>query len=624
MLVIGLTYMFFILGFALDFSTTYQSFSSSNVQIGAISCAAQNLSSQLSNAGFWGCSTGRDTWNSTVAQLSNVISISLEVQQYNISALFTGNNSDVRKYNLQYDVNIWGCYQSSGCTGQFRTFENYGGSGSDWQQVLQLQNQNIPITLNNDLQNYAQNPYMVTLLSNTFQNQESIPTNGLIKSYFISVQYHNNQLLYSSTPESAPYITYKFNVVSRPSQEITNGFTVGLMIITFIVLFIYIYILYEQSRTHKVHVLSEQKWVVIYFILLIMFQNPVYCVIVWYDRPSNVAIYTSYVMDYLAQSGLFVLWLLFADSLNRKNSSPWKFYIPKAFFGLAIFTNGIVILTYQFPGLLVNDSNQRSPVEAVVNWSSATQLNFIVFSCLYMILLLLWTLIWFVRLFLTSRRLKQLPYMSTRYIQLSFRFLFLQATLVTLYYCFQYASVVYFITTGSQASSTNNLADNVNTLFREQTQLFGKILFLTVYALILAFLFLPASFMTEHSDGLLSTFASTYTITEAEYHSLVLSRRRAVYTMQRKLLNQVTLMNQLIKNIKPDVFCLEIALFLRSLSFQAYYDPPNLVTASGYEGEMDLKKIGFTMVKYQYSTEHEVFCFIARQDSTRRLVVCFR
>ena len=111
-------------------------------------------------------------------------------------------------------------------------------------------------------------------------------------------------------------------------------------------------------------------------------------------------------------------------------------------------------------------------------------------------------------------------------------------------------------------------------------------------------------------------------------------------------MNQVTLMNQLIRNIKPDVFCLELALFLRSLSFQAYYDPPQvshrdiqcmyacmyvcylslpqLATASGYEGEMDLQKIGFTLVKFHYSREHEVFCFIARQDSTRRLVVCFR
>jgi len=522
-----------------------------------------------------------------------------------------------------YDIRIWGCYLSTGCSGALKSFDNYGGSNNDWEQVLLLENQNLPIELQSDLSDYAtpQNAYSVTLLSNTFQNQEAIPTNGLVKSYYIEVAYLDNPLLFSAYEETAPYISYTFYVVSRPSQELTNGFTIALMFVTLVVLVVYIYILISQKK----HILSEQKWVVVYFVLLVMFQNPVYCVIIWYELPSIEATYVSYVVDYLAQSGLFVLWLLFADSLNRKSASPWVFYIPKVLFGLAIFTSGIVILTYQFPGVLTDQNLQRSPVEAVVNWSLQTQEEFVVFSCMYLVLLWLWTFLWFFRLFMTSRRLKQLPYMSTRYIQLSFRFMFLQATLVTMYYVFQYASVMYFISWGSpSALSSDNLADNINTLFREQTQLFGKILFLTVYALILAFLFLPASFMTEHSDGLLSTLASTYTITEAEHHSLVLSRRRAVYTMRRKLLNQVTMLNQLVRNIKPDVFCVEIALFLRSLSFQAYYDPLGCSTASGYEGAMDLQKIGFSLIKFHYSKEHEVFCIIAREDSTRRLVVCFR
>ncbi len=282
------------------------------------------------------------------------------------------------------------------------------------------------------------------------------------------MQYSGDPLLFAATSQAAPFITYKFNVVSRPSAEITNGVTVALMFVTLVVLCVYIYILYDQKKQHKVKILSEQKWVVVYFVLLIMFQNPVYCVIVWYQLPSAVATYASYVMDYFAQSGLFVLWLLFADSLNRKNASPWRFYLPKVFFGLAIFTTGVVILTYQFPGLLSTslEGSQRSPVEAVVNWSQSAQQRFIGFSFLYLILLWMWTLLWFVRLYLTSRRLKQLPYMSTRYIQLSFRFLFLQATLVTLYYVFQYASVVYFISAGSNDSSTSSeqLADNVNSI----------------------------------------------------------------------------------------------------------------------------------------------------------------
>jgi hypothetical protein len=47
---------------------------------------------------------------------------------------------------------------------------------------------------------------------------------------------------------------------------------------------------------------------------------------------------------------------------------------------------------------------------------------------------------------MTGQKLKKLPYMSTRYIQLSYRFFSLQATLVTLYYLFQYVVVIVFIT----------------------------------------------------------------------------------------------------------------------------------------------------------------------------------
>jgi hypothetical protein len=56
------------------------------------------------------------------------------------------------------------------------------------------------------------------------------------------------------------------------------------------------------------------------------------------------------------------------------------------------------------------------------------------------------TIWWFVNLFMTGQKLKKLPYMSTRYIQLSYRFFSLQATLVTLYYLFQYVVVIVFIT----------------------------------------------------------------------------------------------------------------------------------------------------------------------------------
>jgi hypothetical protein len=114
-------------------------------------------------------------------------------------------------------------------------------------------------------------------------------------------------------------------VVSRPKDVVVNALTIVLMIITLGVLGLYSYVLLQQDK-----ILSEQKWVIAYFILLILFQNPGYCVIVWYTEPPTVvAAYASYVIGYFAQSGLFILWLLFADSIQRKTNSKTIFYAPK-------------------------------------------------------------------------------------------------------------------------------------------------------------------------------------------------------------------------------------------------------------------------------------------------------
>jgi len=72
----------------------------------------------------------------------------------------------------------------------------------------------------------------------------------------------------------------------------------------------------------------------------------------------------------------------------------------------------------------------------------------------------------------------------------------LQATLVALFYVFQYFAVIYLILKNSPLTQNlTSITDNINTLLRLQTQLIGKQFFLTLYALLLAFLFLPAGLM---------------------------------------------------------------------------------------------------------------------------------
>lgn len=90
-------------------------------------------------------------------------------------------------------------------------------------------------------------------------------------------------------------------------------------------------------------------------------------------------------------------------------------------------------------------------------------------------------------------------------MQLSFRFFTLQATLVTIYYIFQYAAVIFFISSDTASGYQTTLtvvADNINVLFRQQFQLIGKITFLTVYAMLLAFMFLPPEFLDSTGNFL--------------------------------------------------------------------------------------------------------------------------
>lgn len=78
-----------------------------------------------------------------------------------------------------------------------------------------------------------------------------------------------------------------------------------------------------------------------------------------------------------------------------------------------------------------------------------------------------WTIWWFYSLYSTGSALQKLPYMSTRYLQLSFRFFSLQATLVTLYYSIENILIIYFLFQRNtwKEETVENLTDNINVNF---------------------------------------------------------------------------------------------------------------------------------------------------------------
>lgn len=619
LIIIVATYAIFILGFGLDLNTIYKSFNSNKYKILANDCDNNN---DVDNNHVWGCTSGKN-WNSSITHLENVLSIKLRVDQSNITHILAHAN---QSFVMTYNSYLWACYNENGCDNNFALDDSYTSDPNLWQQVLFKSHQSITINLP-DTQDLSNEEYTleIELIPNTFQNQESIPTNGLVKAYHVNIQYLEDPYGLFTAPTTSTndtsyleYISYIVDISNRDQEVVADAFTIILMFFTIVLLCFYVYVLSKQK-----HLLSEQKWLVVYIVLVIFIQNPVYCVIVWFDsapRPGDA--YASYVLTYIAQSGLFILWLLFADSVHRKLNSKIVFYSPKVFIGLVILICGIAILTFQFPGVTPNGNRSRNAVEAVDNWSNDLKKNFIGFTLCYMLLTMLWAIGWFIQLYFTGKKLRKLPYMNTRYLQLSYRFFFVQATLLTIYYVLQYVAVVYYMTEGSNNDyDLTSVCDTINTLLRQQTHLFGKILFLTVYALILTFLFLPSN-LWENS-AIKATLAATYVITEQERIEVVKQRRHAIQRIRKNVLNQVTGVNHLV-NTKADVFCVETALQLRNVAFQAYYDPIDLKTESGFDGIMDLESIGYEMINKFYSPEYEVFCFIAREKTTKQLVVAFR
>jgi len=93
----------------------------------------------------------------------------------------------------------------------------------------------------------------------------------------------------------------------------------------------------------------------------------------------------------------------------------------------------------------------KNPVEAVSNWSTKLKLAFCSFSIALILIQWIWAGTWFYDIYYAHATLNKLPYMLTRYLQLSHRFFTIQAISVTFYYVFQYVVVIYLISINDSA-----------------------------------------------------------------------------------------------------------------------------------------------------------------------------
>jgi hypothetical protein len=596
-IILVITYLATFIGSVIDFRITYDGYTNNEGPntLKATSCSSQSISHANPPEGNWGCTSGNE-WNGTLLNLENIISVQLNVFSGNI----TLNNSSLSN-EIDYKVNLWACYNNEGCGDNFVTNSPDNNIITNaWHQVLYYDNH---ITYNND------NFYSYEMIPNTFQNQESIPTRGKVRSYFFSVTYENDINHLFTDLDDSTAVKYVIEIFNRRWDFLANFMIVFLTSITIICTAVYGYIMWIQ----KSQWLSEQKWLLFYLIALIMYQNPIYCVLVWSSQPSGVNIvYASYLLGAFGQAFLFIVWLLFADSINRQNSTKLGFYIPKILFGLCILGSNLVVLTFQFPNLNPSAETSRNPVEAVFNWTDASKDIFVTFSFCLLILTMIWAVWWFIVLIKTGNILAKLPYMSTRYLQLSFRFFFLQASLVTFYYVLQNTYVLYLISQTNKNETT--ITDGINTLFRQQISVPGKVFFLTAYAFVLCFVYLPTDLVNKN---VFNNFSSTYVITE---ENLKIVRRS-----RKKSLNNFKLQMKKNEIMKVDIFCVDIAIKMCNISYEAYYDVEGKITDSGFPGKfIEVENLDYDIIDTMYDIEFDTFCLVCKHKKQKKIVVAFR
>ena len=295
-IIIFITYFFFVVCEVIDLQDILAGFSeNASVSLFSLQCKEELANNSMT----YGCLQGNKTWVAQIVGLSNILSVSLSVNEVNITLPRSVPKGTV--IPLAYNLDLWACYQAHGCGDNFANFIT-DNSLTEWHPVLTIPNQIVYI--DTDLISVTNPSVSVPLFNNTFQNQESIPTNGLVKSYYIQIVYLNDLSLPDSLSptEQVSSVTYVLDFKNRPLFVSYTIVTIFLFCITTILLFSYIYIVDREQKTRW---LPEQRWLVLYIVALLLYQNPVYCVIIWINNAPPWAAYSSYFIDQLGQVSFY-------------------------------------------------------------------------------------------------------------------------------------------------------------------------------------------------------------------------------------------------------------------------------------------------------------------------------
>ncbi len=634
-----MTYVMFIIGISLD---TYLAFQNSNnnganVVSGFSECPGTDepgMSLLYRATDDWGCVLSEQRmWHGVFPNVYDVLHVNLDytITNFTVSSLLAMKSEDDNMGNLQGEelgidvkVELWACFESGGCGPTFQGTEpnSAGYNGYNSWQFVYGDTSGVPVvTADGDSIMYNREndgKDAIMQLVCIFQNQEALPTNAPIKSYYAQITAVNDKsfaILKNTAYSDESFTLQWLHRQAGAYNTFCTIFTMVLFVATLSSVIAYVFCVTKWRVWRGKKWLPEQSWFLVYTLSVLLYQNPIYLIQNLSFVPTAGEALSAYVCSYLGQVLLLATWLMYADGINQYTKTWKQFYLPKFGYGIIMFTSICVVLGYQFPSYSL-DSN-RSPVLSTHNWPQSDLDGVVAGSVMFVTMLVLWAFIWFFHLLKTYRKLNLLPYLSTRYQQLLFRFFFLQATLVAVYYISQYSIAVYFVGHSTYYGYTaDTLADSINTVIRQQTSLFGKTLFITAYVFILGFLLLPPQVLSSETGSILTAFA----LDEKEHAELVLKRQQFIQKFSGKMAKLVRLAQR-----GTAVFCLSTALTLLEVSNASYGDH-ELEDKRDNDVFMTnlLAEYGYTFIESVTDDEYDSQLIVARHVESQRLVFAFR
>ncbi|GMF21984.1 unnamed protein product [Phytophthora fragariaefolia] len=322
--------------------------------------------------------------------------------------------------------------------------------------------------------------------------------------------------------------------------------------------------------------------------------NPVYAVSEMYTSVSMRTRFVSITCQSFAEAFFYAFWLSLMDQHSADFSSRKWAFATKLVFGLMLFAVDLSMTMLRMPKLFVG-------VEGAPPASDfRLEEIYVLLGFIRTGLILEW-LVWImVVVARAGRHLKALPYMATRFKQLSYRFLVLETLLIFIYVSVLSAVQIFYLAQAWYLVGYDAfIQDAVHTFAKMHTghSSLGKFLFLSVYVYLVMFVHLPP--LAGDSTGLLTSTA--FNVDEKP--------RVDSYGFLTP---------------ESNLFCVETSGWLLELAYQAYFDPPGCPSPSGY-GELTLERCGFELITHLRSNLTDTHAVVAwSQDDHRRLVISFR